>query len=363
MSSIAALDGQLYDEREFLKHLPVGTEQKTPTDTKRVREPIECLQYAGLAFKDGSPPVFRLTPLGRHVFGFLGIGGEKSFVKDEGRVLLATPLIRGLGIVVEYRTIWRLMRLVDNKLTNRELNSAMAMIHSEGDTTAAADAILRFRETRNQKWIEKVIYADQADERKAINPKFLLAGGGGTFITVERKDEYRRIQPSIVPVIDAVLEHPLSSVHISTSSKVVLAISNFASAEMFKPTADQNELEEKTQKLLAAPPTEKPKGQKSPKKVETKSQSFERDPKVRAYVIREADGVCELCGEPAPFKTDDGVLFLEVHHVKPLADGGSDSVENAVAICPNCHRSLHKANDSEKRRNQLYRKVKRLKRE
>jgi 5-methylcytosine-specific restriction protein A len=30
-----------------------------------------------------------------------------------------------------------------------------------------------------------------------------------------------------------------------------------------------------------------------------------------------------------------------VHHRIPLAKGGEDSVDNAVAVCPNCHRKGH----------------------
>ncbi|HDR7378766.1 TPA: HNH endonuclease [Bacillus toyonensis] len=37
----------------------------------------------------------------------------------------------------------------------------------------------------------------------------------------------------------------------------------------------------------------------------------------------------------------DGTPYLEVHHVVPLATGGEDSVENAVALCQNCHRKAH----------------------
>ena len=68
---------------------------------------------------------------------------------------------------------------------------------------------------------------------------------------------------------------------------------------------------------------------------------FERDPKVIAWVLNEAQGCCEACGKPAPFLNDEGVPFLEVHHVSPLSEGGPDIVENAVACCPNCHRKLH----------------------
>jgi hypothetical protein len=41
-----------------------------------------------------------------------------------------------------------------------------------------------------------------------------------------------------------------------------------------------------------------------------------------------ADGSCEACADRAPFSTDDGWPFLEVHHVKMLSNGGSDRITN-----------------------------------
>ncbi|MCD9544043.1 hypothetical protein GLP24_04155 [Photobacterium carnosum] len=44
----------------------------------------------------------------------------------------------------------------------------------------------------------------------------------------------------------------------------------------------------------------------------------------------------------APFtKKSNGEPYLEVHHIKPLSQGGEDSLENVKAICPNCHREMH----------------------
>ena len=79
-----------------------------------------------------------------------------------------------------------------------------------------------------------------------------------------------------------------------------------------------------------------------------------------AWVLEEADGVCELCGSLAPFHRIGGDPYLEVHHVKTLAEGGPDVIENAVALCPNCHRELHHGASSDDRRKQLYGKVSRL---
>lgn len=81
---------------------------------------------------------------------------------------------------------------------------------------------------------------------------------------------------------------------------------------------------------------------KLPKEVLTISRSFIRNPVVAASVLHRADGKCELCHEDAPFlRAKDGTPYLEVHHRITLANHGEDTVENAMALCPNCHRMLH----------------------
>ncbi|MBQ6520113.1 MAG: HNH endonuclease [Anaerolineaceae bacterium] len=72
--------------------------------------------------------------------------------------------------------------------------------------------------------------------------------------------------------------------------------------------------------------------------------SYVRDRYVSEYAKRRAHGICQLCGHPAPFNGKDGQPFLETHHVIWLADGGEDSIENTVALCPNCHRKMHSLN-------------------
>ncbi|ERM57994.1 HNH endonuclease [Vibrio cyclitrophicus] len=72
---------------------------------------------------------------------------------------------------------------------------------------------------------------------------------------------------------------------------------------------------------------------------------YDRNPDVVAEVLERANGYCEAekCRNPkAPFvRRKDGTPYLEVHHKIRLADGGDDTVENAVALCPNCHRYAH----------------------
>ncbi|WP_079914142.1 HNH endonuclease [Paenibacillus sp. 32352] len=79
-----------------------------------------------------------------------------------------------------------------------------------------------------------------------------------------------------------------------------------------------------------------------PEVYEIRARMFKRNPDVIAEVLVRANGKCEKCGNPAPFnRASDGTPYLEVHHKKRLADGGEDTVDNAIAVCPNCHRELH----------------------
>ena len=66
-----------------------------------------------------------------------------------------------------------------------------------------------------------------------------------------------------------------------------------------------------------------------------------RNSKVAAYTKIRAAGICQLCGQPAPFKDKDGEPFLENHHLVWLSRGGTDTIDNTVALCPNCHRKMH----------------------
>lgn len=69
---------------------------------------------------------------------------------------------------------------------------------------------------------------------------------------------------------------------------------------------------------------------------------YDRNPDVVAEVLFRANGKCEKCQEFAPFnRVSDGTPYLEVHHIEQLAKGGDDKVENAIALCPNCHRKAH----------------------
>lgn len=106
--------------------------------------------------------------------------------------------------------------------------------------------------------------------------------------------------------------------------------------------------------------TAKPTGNAKPPATSASVTQFVRDAKVVAWVLKEADGTCESCDLPAPFLKEDGTPYLEVHHIQRLADGGPDTVENAVAICPNCHMRLHYGENKKALAQALREKIPRL---
>ncbi len=69
--------------------------------------------------------------------------------------------------------------------------------------------------------------------------------------------------------------------------------------------------------------------------------SFRRRIYVREFAKKVAKGICQLCDNNAPFLDIQGNPFLEVHHIHYLSKGGSDTIDNVVALCPNCHRKIH----------------------
>jgi len=67
----------------------------------------------------------------------------------------------------------------------------------------------------------------------------------------------------------------------------------------------------------------------------------DKAPLVSGNAQRKAQGTCQLCNQPAPFRTPDGEPYLETHHIVSLKNHGRESPENVAVLCPNCHRKMH----------------------
>ncbi|MCO4879035.1 HNH endonuclease [Paraburkholderia caribensis] len=107
----------------------------------------------------------------------------------------------------------------------------------------------------------------------------------------------------------------------------------YSSLERRIELASQDTREARQKRLLKAPTT--------PQEQYVLTRTFIRNADVITEVLARAGGYCETCEQPAPFLRRNGEPYLEVHHVTRLADGGADTVANAIAVCPNCHRRHH----------------------
>jgi len=89
-----------------------------------------------------------------------------------------------------------------------------------------------------------------------------------------------------------------------------------------------------------------------PERVEISGTAWKRDPAVRRRARERAAGNCELCGQRG-FRMENGALYLETHHIVPLAEDGDDHVINVAALCPDDHRRAHYAAEKEQIAEQL----------
>jgi predicted HNH restriction endonuclease len=121
---------------------------------------------------------------------------------------------------------------------------------------------------------------------------------------------------------------------------------NLKRQNLFSVSYIQSELEKAVEKSKKLNQTERDarlkNAPKEPKVVIVRSPTYQRNPDVIAAVLERANGFCEKCSLKAPFiKKKDETPYLEVHHKIQLSKGGDDTVENALSLCPNCHREEH----------------------
>jgi 5-methylcytosine-specific restriction endonuclease McrA len=157
--------------------------------------------------------------------------------------------------------------------------------------------------------------------------------------------------------------HPItiSQISINIFDSVLSFVSNTSNSTILNTTSDRkiHKNKQRTRKRQIQKPlkSQTPVSQSSISKILI---IRKRDQKVKAWVLTEACGLCELCQQAAPFITENGDPYLEVHHVVSIARQGADTVENTVALCPNCHRLLHHAVNNVEHTERLYKQVPRL---
>ncbi|MFQ5329243.1 MAG: HNH endonuclease [Thermodesulfobacteriota bacterium] len=153
--------------------------------------------------------------------------------------------------------------------------------------------------------------------------------------------------------------HPIGSI---LENNGVIFNEPFCSRRSINPVlcSSRDELEKNVKDLLPSIQNAIPIGQTAPQKRNFSTSDYIRDAAVVAYVLDLAQGMCECCRKKAPFLKNKGIPFLEVHHVQQLSKDGSDTISNAIAVCPNCHKELHFGEHRRKLTKSLYDKVERL---
>lgn len=224
-----------------------------------------------------------------------------------------------------------------------------------GELAAAVDAyfVLRSMRTMNGKRIPKKPTLDA-----------LLAGP----LSSRSKSSIERRLSNISYVMASIGEEivdgykPLSNVGAKVQGQIEGLIRQRLLGSETDPTNDDlQEFERRVLELRRREMTiDRPAGTMRPKRVVRSVYEYVRSAEVKAYVLQQANGRCEVCNSPAPFTDADGMPFLEVHHVRPLADGGSDRVGNAIAVCPNCHRRAHLSGDKTEFVASIFNKLPRL---
>lgn len=109
-----------------------------------------------------------------------------------------------------------------------------------------------------------------------------------------------------------------------------------------------NQLKEKKARKLSDAEVEvlaRRQGRANVGKRSAKVTQHQRSQWVAEHAKRRSKGLCDLCQQASPFNRKDGTPYLETHHIEWLVHGGADTVENTVALCPNCHRKMHVLDD------------------
>ncbi len=84
------------------------------------------------------------------------------------------------------------------------------------------------------------------------------------------------------------------------------------------------------------------------------TRTYDRNPVVVAYAKVRAEFKCEVPSCMHPTFLDQGAqTYCEVHHIRPLAEGGADTIENVACLCPAHHREVHLGGEAIKIRQSL----------
>lgn len=226
--------GSIWDEEQIAAQF--FAEQSGHDRRRAVRQTYEAMAYEGLVYRSHEGRL-EATSLGQFVLRFLGLIGPRQYVCNANRQIVSAPMIYGLSVITEVRVIWGLMRMLDDHMNNEELNRAMARVSSPADVAATAEAIRASRTNADPTLIGPRAYdpdsygsPQENDQRKAMNPHFLLAGAGGLFISLDGGERF--LDRSVRRYIDGALRSKRTTMHAATDLSTIQAISRASMVSM-----------------------------------------------------------------------------------------------------------------------------------
>ena len=68
--------------------------------------------------------------------------------------------------------------------------------------------------------------------------------------------------------------------------------------------------------------------------------------------VLKRDGKCVKCNIPVEAIRDQHLVRFEVHHIKPISEGGNEfDPDNCITLCYDCHKDMHTHVGKKKRHN------------
>lgn len=73
---------------------------------------------------------------------------------------------------------------------------------------------------------------------------------------------------------------------------------------------------------------------------EKESRSEQSWRELRERVLKRDGNECQFCGKTNEKHLEETDRGLDAHHIIPKSDGGEDTLQNLVALCRSCHRTM-----------------------
>jgi 5-methylcytosine-specific restriction endonuclease McrA len=165
--------------------------------------------------------------------------------------------------------------------------------------------------------------------------------------------DFQEANKEAITGFSSINQHPFDKVRqqfqFLRDDGVISFLNNRGTYTLRKPEILEGELTEESETILRI---------HEPNKREYVKETFARE---RGWVKQAKDKLGMYCLHPNcsnSFSKENGLPYIEVHHIIPLFDGGEDAVWNLVVICAHHHKMAHFADEeTQKKLKALFLKI------